>query len=82
MERQDHQISFSVTETSDFWGKVLSGEAYKPCDNSNSAEKLHACAVLLALWVLRLSGALVDVRSGKSEQLGDNLSQFFKSVIS
>lgn len=45
-------------------------------------EKLWASAALLMSWVLRQSGALLNVRSGKSEQRGDNLSQFFKSVIS
>ena len=48
----------------------------------SAEQKLHASAALLTSWVLRQSGALLNVRSGKFEQLGDNLSQFFKSVIS
>lgn len=48
----------------------------------SAEEKLCASAALVTSWVLRQSGALLNVRSGKLEKLGDSLSQLFKSVIS
>lgn len=37
LERQEHQSSFSGAETSGFFGRVLSGEVYRPYENSSHA---------------------------------------------